>query len=159
MRAILVTHLEKDMDASILKKIDDGFADFQSFVVSRLNPSLVKDEEAGRFLYVTLSLCQVAEENFTMLRRAYEQHDDAKMAWGCRNLLEILVFTRFALKCKENAEEFAADRLIDALEIATTLRKLELHFDPKSPGTELNASIDECRRQMQQESVARRKFL
>jgi hypothetical protein len=147
------------MDAGILNRIDDGFVEFQKFVAANLNPSLVKDEETGRFVQVALSLCQATEENFTMLRRAYEAHNDAVMAWGCRNLLEVLVFTRYALKCKKNAEEFAADRLIDAFDIATTLKKLELHFDPKSSATELNASIDECSKQMQQENVARRKFL
>ena len=46
------------------------------------------------------------------------------LAWACRNLLEIAVFSKYVLLSEKNAMEFAADRLIDALEIGVTLKKL-----------------------------------
>lgn len=47
------------------------------------------------------------------------------MAWACRNLLEITVFSKYVLLSEQNAREFAADRLIDAVEIGTALKKLQ----------------------------------
>lgn len=47
------------------------------------------------------------------------------MAWACRNLLEIAIFSRFVLISPEKAKQFTDDRLIDGPEIAKGLRKLE----------------------------------
>ena len=61
------------------------------------------------------------------LRLGFVNNDNPHMAWGCRSLLELHVFTRYALLSGANARKFAADRLIDGRDIAKALIGLE-HF-------------------------------
>lgn len=147
------------MDAQFIAEMDTEFADFRQFRVSTLDPSNVRDEETGGFLQVVLALCQANEGNYTALRRSYEKDNQTMMAWACRNLLEVAIFTRFVLKSKTNEEDFAADRLIDALDIVRKLKDLERELDPNYSATELDDAIRDCRKQMREENVTRSRYL
>jgi len=83
------------------------------------------DEEGGRFCHTMLVLVDAAKDNYAKLREALAEDDQIRMAWACRNLLEIAIFSRYVLISPEKAKQFTDDRLIDDLEIGKALRKLE----------------------------------
>jgi hypothetical protein len=83
------------------------------------------DEVSGRFYHIMSVLTDAARCNYEDLRKAHHHDNQIMMAWACRNLLEITVLSKYVLLSEENASDFAADRLIDGVEIGTTLKKLQ----------------------------------
>src|ERR1700729_406966 len=97
----------------LVKQADEAFREFDAFTRS-LRPT---DEETGRFYHIFTALSDATKTNYATLRKAFEDDEQTWMAWSCRNLLEIAIFSKFAISSKANADEFAADRLIDGLQI------------------------------------------
>lgn len=83
------------------------------------------EEVSGRFYHIMSVLTDAARSNYQLLRQAHHCDDQIMMAWACRNLLEITVFSKYVLLSEQNSSEFAADRLIDAVEIGSVLKKLQ----------------------------------
>ena len=79
----------------------------------------VKDEE-GAFFHIVTALCAAVAKYYEPLRHSYDRQDLTMMAWSCRNLLEVAIYTSYVLKSNANADAFASDRLIDAEEISGT---------------------------------------
>ncbi len=63
------------------------------------------------------------------------------MAWACRNLMEISIYTEYALRSEENAHELIDDMLMDVLDIFTSFKKWFTALDPTLPTPELNAEL------------------
>lgn len=139
------------IEPDLVRKTDDAFRHFDAFTRS-LRPT---DEETGRFFHVISALSSATKTNYATLRNAFERDEQTLMAWSCRNLLEIAIFTKFVLCSKVNADEFAADRLIDGLQIGTSLRKLELYLNPKLTISALDPVIERFAKQMSDEGVTR----
>jgi hypothetical protein len=142
------------IDPELVRKTDDAFRAFDTFTRS-LSPT---DEETGSFYHIVSALSDATKTNYVTLRKAFEDDEQTLMAWSCRNLLELAIFTKFALSSKANADEFAADRLIDGLQIGTSLKKLELYLNPQQVGSALDAVIDQFKKQMSDEGITRTKF-
>jgi hypothetical protein len=132
------------IEPELVRKTDDAFRDFDAFTRS-LCPT---DEETGRFYHIVSALSDATKVNYVTLRRAFEDDDQTLMAWSCRNLLELAIFTKFALCSKQNAAEFAADRLIDGLQIGTSLKKLELYLNPELKVSAFEPIIERFSKQM-----------
>ena len=45
------------------------------------------------------------------------QHSTAMVAWACRNLLDLHIYTQYALSAEEHARRLVGERLIDGIEI------------------------------------------
>ena len=105
---------------------DLGFAACENSLRAIPTPT---DEVSGRFYHIMSVLTDAARSNYQELRKAAQRDDQIMMAWGCRNLLEIAVFSKYVLLSEQNATEFAADRLIDAVEIGKALKKLQYLID------------------------------
>jgi hypothetical protein len=73
--------------------------------------SIPTDEVSGRFYHIMSVLTGAARSNYQELRKAHQCGDQIMMAWTCRNLLEITIFSKYVLLSEQNAAEFAADRL------------------------------------------------
>jgi hypothetical protein len=144
------------LDPNVVDLADDAFRRLDVFTNSWPIPT---DEETGRFYHVVSALSSAAKDNYRTLRKAFQADEQASMAWSCRNLLELAILTKFALACKSNADELAADRLIDGLRIGTALKKLELYLNPNLQGSAFDALIDRFTRQMQEEGITRTRFL
>lgn len=105
-----------------IQKLDEQIATCDATLRAMPGPT---DEEGGRFCHIMLVLVDAAQENYRKLREAFSADNQIEMAWACRNLLEIAIFSKYVLISPEKATEFADDRLIDALQIGIALRKLE----------------------------------
>jgi hypothetical protein len=142
------------IESELVRKTDDTLHQFDAFTRS-LSPT---DEETGRFYHIVSALGGAAKTNYVTLRGAFEDDEQTIMAWSCRNLLEIAIFATFALASKRNADEFAADRLIDGLQISNSLKKLDLHLNPEMKKSALDASIEEFKKQMSDEGINRTRY-
>lgn len=142
------------IDPGLVKKTDDAFRDFVNFIAS-LHPI---DEETGRFYHTVSALGHATKINYITLRKAFEDDEQTLMAWSCRNLLELVIFTKFVLRSKANAEEFAADRLIDGREIGVYLRKLEIYLNPKLTVSAFDSVIEKFTNQMSDEGITRANY-
>ena len=139
------------IEPELVKSTDDAFQNFDILTRS-LRPT---DEETGRLYHIVSALSEASKSNYVTLRKAFEGDEQTLMAWSCRNLLEIAIFTKFALHSKANADEFAADRLIDGLQIGISLRKLELHLNPELTVSALDDLIERFEKQMSDEGITR----
>jgi hypothetical protein len=139
------------IEPEVVKSTDDAFRSFD-ILTRALRPT---DEETGRLYHIVSALSEAAKSNYITVRKAFEDDEQTLMAWSCRNLLEIAIFTKFALSSKANADEFAADRLIDGLQIGISLRKLELHLNPGLTVSALDEVIERFEKQMSDEGVTR----
>lgn len=148
------TKASMSIDPELLRKTDDAFLKFDAFTHS-LFPT---DEETGRFYHIVSALSDAAKINYMTLRKAFDDDEQTLMAWSCRNLLELAIFTKFVLSSKANADEFAADRLIDGLQIATSLKKLEFHLNPQQTVSELDPVIEEFAKQKSDEGIKRTNY-
>lgn len=137
------------IDPELVRQWDDAFREFDAFTRS-LSPT---DEETGRFYHVASALSDAAKTNYRDLRKGFEEDEQTLMAWSCRNLLELAIFTKFALSSKANADEFAAHRLIDGLHIGISLKKLELYLNPGLTASTLDAVVEAFERQIRDEGI------
>lgn len=110
------------LDPEVIQKLDEQIATCDATLRSMPGPT---DEERGRFCHIMLVLVDAAQENYRKLREALTTDNQIELAWACRNLLEIAIFSKYVLISSENATAFADDRLTDALEIGNALKKLE----------------------------------
>ena len=118
----------------LISGVDQSLHEFDAFINSLPIPT---DEATGNFYHITTAIGRVSMKNYATLRQAF--HDDCHdlLAWSCRNLLELDILTKYALMSKTNADEFAAHRLIDGLEIAEHLREFELLRNPGLSSSEI----------------------
>ena len=143
------------IEPALISKTDDAFSQFDAFTRA-LHPT---DEETGRFYHIVSALSDATKANYATLRRAFENDEQILLAWSCRNLLELAIFTKFVIASKANADEFAADRLIDGVQIANSLKKLERHLNPSLTTSTFDSVIQRFTLQMNLDRVTRTKFL
>jgi hypothetical protein len=117
------------------------------------------DDENYTFFEAVRELLDAALTNYGQLRLGYIESNCHLIAWACRNLLELLIFTKYVLNSKANAERFAHDRLIDGCEIIESLRDLELHCDPKADTSILDGWLASMTAQKTAEGVTAKRYL
>jgi hypothetical protein len=144
------------IDLVLLARTDDALRQFEDFMGSQPIPT---DEATGRFYHVVTALSDAIQMNYVVLRRALDNDDQTMMAWSCRNLLEIAIFTKFALVSAANADEFVADRLIDGKQIGTNLKRLEQILNPSLTASAFDTVIDRFDSQMRAEGITRTRYL
>jgi Family of unknown function (DUF5677) len=142
-------------DPAHVRQTDEAFQYFVGFMRA-LRPI---DEETGAFYHIVTALSDVARSNYLDLRRALDGDDQIVMAWACRNLLEVAIFAKYVIMSKENAKEFADARLIDGLDIANSLKKLELFQNQTLTVSSFELLIDAFTQQLTMEGVSRTSFL
>jgi hypothetical protein len=135
--------------------IETAFAQFREFGNS-LKPI---DEKNGWFFQIVFELMDATLSNYHQLRTGYNENNGPSLAWACRNMLEIAIFTKYVLISEANARRFADDRFIDGCDIITSLRTLELHLNPQTDTSLLDDALARMRAQMTAEGVTARKYL
>jgi|SRR6266700_804873 len=88
--------------------IETVFNQFRAFRNS-LKPV---DEENGWFFQIVSELMDATLSNYSRLKQGYNEKSPL-LAWACRNLLELAIFSKYVLISEANARRFALDRLID----------------------------------------------
>src|SRR3954451_10065020 len=81
--------------------------------------------EEGTFYHVLTAIAASAIPNYWMMRDAHTQDQQYRVAWGCRNMLELAIFAEFVLKSEKNVRGFTEDRLFDGIQIARMLFTME----------------------------------
>ena len=117
------------------------------------------DEKSTWFFQIVFELIDATLSNYDQLKIGYNDNNSHLLAWACRNLLELAIFTKYVLISEANARRFADDRLIDGCNIITALRTLELHINPNSDTTLLDDALARMQAQMTAEGVTAKRYL
>lgn len=144
------------IDLLMIKKTDEALQQFDAFMRSIPIPT---EEKAGRFYHIFTALSTVAVNNYVSLRKAVDRDDQMMLAWSCRNLLELAIFTKYALMSETNADEFAGARLVDGVQIGKRLKQLELYLNPHLATSAFDVVINRFTTQMLAEGITQTKFL
>lgn len=138
-----------------IELIETVFNQFREFG-GQLKPL---DAKNGWFFQIIFELMDATLSNYHQLKMGYNENNSPLLAWACRNLLELAIFTKYVLISEANARRFADDRLIDGCDIITALRALELHLEPQSDTKLLDDALAKMQAQMAAEGVTAKKYL
>lgn len=144
------------IDPKLINGVDHSLVEFDTFIQSLPTPTTAT---AGNFYHIVTALARESMLNYQTLRQAFNDDAQVLMAWSCRNLLELVIFTKYVLLSKANADEFAGHRFIDGLEIAEHLKELELYMHPSLTVSALDPVITRFTAQMAAEGVTRTRYL
>ncbi len=117
------------------------------------------DDENYLFFEIVRELVDATLTNYGQLRLGYTESNYPLLAWACRNLLELAIFTKYVLISRDNARRFGDDRLIDGCDIITSLIALEHHYEPLTQTTLLDDALTRMQAQMVTEGVTAKKHL
>src|ERR1017187_917939 len=99
-----------------------------------------EDRDTIWFVNVLTALLRGLIIEYEQLNLGYKQ-SARLMAWACRNLMEISVYTEYVLKSEENASELIEDMLMDALDVFTSFKKWITALEPAMSTPELDAVL------------------
>jgi hypothetical protein len=138
-----------------IQLIETVVTEFKQFA-SSLKPV---DDKNGWFFHIVFELMDATVSNYHQLRIGYRDDNNHLLAWACRNLLELAVFTKYVLISEANARRFGDDRLIDGSNIIESLKALELHINAHADTTLLDDALARMQAQMAAENVTATKYL
>lgn len=103
------------------------------------NWMLQQHEDQGTiwFVNVLTALLRGLIIEYEQLNIGYKQ-SARLMAWACRNLMEISIYTEYALCFEENARELIDDMFMDALDVFSSFKKWFTAMEPTMPTPELD---------------------
>ena len=113
----------------------------------------------GEVFHVLTALATSARNNAVSLLRSYYVDDQSGTASACRNVLELAIFTKFVLKSRIHLLEFAADRLIDGLQLAEGLQAIDQEIHPGKSSSFADEAIAAFKTQLSNENIGRRRYL
>ncbi|MGA2883379.1 MAG: hypothetical protein ABSG13_30915 [Bryobacteraceae bacterium] len=99
------------------------------------------------------------------LRREYHYlnigytKDGRLLAWACRNLLEIHLFTEYSLRSEAHARAFTDDQIVDALDIFSAFKTWIMSGDPNGTTPILDTTLVEMKQAKAQLGVTRTRYL
>jgi hypothetical protein len=114
-----------------LKIADAAFEEIKNY-----NPTGADDFTLGIISVLLLAISREYEQ----LRSGCSKYTGLA-AWACRNLLELDIFTKWALQSPVNAKRFVADVAIDGTELFESMKTWLLHYDPSAGTNELDETI------------------
>jgi hypothetical protein len=86
----------------------------------------IDDSQEGRDLWMISCLIKAARLAYTHLRSGWLT-DSSHVAWACRNLLEIRIFSKYVSLSPENRKRFINDMTVDAVQTNDAMiRMMEL---------------------------------
>jgi hypothetical protein len=97
--------------------------------------------QSMEFAAILTSLLDAILREYDNLRTGIDKNSTALVAWGCRNSLELVVFTKYVLRSSANAKNFAEDVWIDASDIFTAFREWLRSHDPTAQAPKLEQNI------------------
>lgn len=99
-----------------------------------------EDQDTIWFVNILTALLRGLIMEYEQLNLGY-QRSMQLMAWACRNLMEISIFTEYTLNSEANAYELIEDVLIDTLDVFTSFKKWFTALEPTMPTPELDAVL------------------
>jgi hypothetical protein len=133
---------------------DQSFAEIREFGISLQN----REPEEMWFANLITALLNSTLREYNHLKIGLRK-DTGLLAWACRNLLELYIFTQFVLISEENARRFIGDRLVDGIQIFESFRKWHLMIDAGADTSPEEETVRLARAQMTTEGMTEEKFL
>jgi hypothetical protein len=81
------------------------------------------------------------------------------LAWACRNMLELNIYTKYVLLNGSNAKDFADDMWLDAIEIFSSFRAWFKFHDPAGVMPELDQTIANLQLEKARQGITRTSYL
>ena len=81
------------------------------------------------------------------------------LAWACRNMLELNIYTKYVLLKGSNAKDFVADRWIDAIEIFESFRNWVRFHDPGTLTPGIDETITNFKTEKAKQGITRTGYL
>jgi hypothetical protein len=98
------------------------------------------DQDTIWFVNVLTALLRGLIIEYQQLNLGY-QRSVRLMAWACRNLMEISIYTEYALRSEENAHELIEDVLMDTLDVFSSFKKWFTALEPDMATPELDTVL------------------
>ena len=105
-----------------LDLLDGAFAELRAFGVE------LQAQESW-FPQLLLALLNATLCEYRHLRLGLK-HSTSMVAWACRNLLDLHIYTRYALSAEEHAKRLVGERLIDGIELFDSFQTWLARNDP-----------------------------
>ena len=120
---------------------------------------LQQHEDPGTiwFVNVLTALLRGLIVEYEQLNLGYKQ-SARLMAWACRNLMEISIYTEYALNSEENAHELIEDMFMDTLDVFTSFKNWFSALEPSMPTPELDAVLQSFQETKKEVGINRRKY-
>jgi len=116
-----------------------------------------EDQDAIWFVNVLTALLRGLIIEYKRLNLGYQQ-SARLMAWACRNLMEISIYTEYALKSEGNARELMEDMLMDTLDIFTSFKKWFSALEPSMLTPELDAVVESFQETKHEAGISRKTY-
>jgi hypothetical protein len=116
-----------------------------------------EDRDTVWFVNVLTALLRGLIIEYEQLNLGYQQ-SARLMAWACRNLMEISIYTEYALNSEENAHELIEDMLMDTLDVFTSFKRWFAALEPAMPTPELDAALKLFQETKTDVGISRRTF-
>lgn len=109
------------------------------------------------FVNVLTALLLGLIREYEQLNIGYKQ-SARLLAWACRNLMEISVYTEYALMSEKNAHELIDDVVLDSLDIFDSFKKWFTALEPGLQTPDLDTALGLFREAKEDLGVARNKY-
>jgi hypothetical protein len=116
-----------------------------------------EDQDTIWFVNVLTALLRGLIIEYEQLNLGYRQ-SARLMAWACRNLMEISIYTEYALNSEQNAHELIEDMLLDTLDVFTSFKKWFTALEPAVPTPELDAVLKSFQETKAEVGINRRTY-
>jgi hypothetical protein len=93
------------------------------------------------FQNILTRLLEAIQREYGNLRVGMDKNSTLLVGWGCRNSLELNVFTKYVLQSSANAKNFADDMWIDAVDVFSSFREWLRFHNPASQAPALDQTI------------------
>jgi hypothetical protein len=81
------------------------------------------------------------------------------LAWACRNLLELVVITRYCLRSPQCSLDFHDDMWLDAIDFVQQSQEWRQHTDPGRQTPKLDEFIPKYQAQKAKRGITRKSYL
>lgn len=129
-----------------IEALDEAFAAVRAFAAEvRESPS-----KACWFRDVLAALLEAAPGEYRHLKLGL-RHSTGLLAWACRNLLELNIYTQYVLQSESNARRFALNRVADGIDTFDSFQTWLARNDASLVPPEVDAALQQLAGQRAQE--------
>ncbi|HWC95984.1 MAG TPA: hypothetical protein VG456_04525 [Candidatus Sulfopaludibacter sp.] len=121
-----------------LEALDQAFAAVREF------GGEVRTSQAGESWYCEMlaGLLESAADQYSHMRLGL-RHSTGMLAWACRNLLELNIYTQYVLQSEANARRFATNRVADGIDTFDAFKSWLARNDASLVPVEVDATLED----------------
>jgi len=119
-----------------IEALDEAFATVRTFAAEvQESPS-----DAAWFRDLLAAFVQAAPAGYRHLKLGL-RHSTSLLAWACRNLLELNIYTQYALQSESGARRFALNRVADGIDTFDAFQTWLARNDPSLVPAEVDLAL------------------